>query len=227
MNKFKIFGLILGIILSVNTMFAAPLQGDAKTKRLPAGTKLSIQLLDTIDTHTAQDGDYFSAMLLTEQKSNTSVILPSGSIIRGSIDKIKHAKLLSKGAVLYLYFDHIVTPAGRQLPLTLYPTGLAKVTYDGGLYESKGYGEALQLNWEKTKEIASTATNWGISTGETFEGLQYVATPIAAVGGACAGGIYFLGDSIIDIFRKGKDVVLDKGTKLDVILVDPIDVPVN
>ena len=51
-------------------------------------------------------------------------------------------------------------------------------------------------------------------------------TGIGAIGGAIGGGAYYVYDFFADMIRKGKDVDLGKGTILNVILVDPVDVPV-
>lgn len=50
--------------------------------------------------------------------------------------------------------------------------------------------------------------------------------PLAAIGGGIGGGAYFIYDAIADIIRKGEDVNLNTGDVINVILVDPIDVPV-
>lgn len=226
--KFKLLILALSVMLFSNAVNALPFRADAKTRRIPAGTKLKLQLIDPVNTVAGSEGDAFNAMLLEDQTSGTSVILPAGSVVRGCIKKIKPIRRLSRGAIIYLDFDHVVTPNGRQLPLSMSVWNRANLTLDGGIYGSKGYGEALQKNWAKTVEITRTATQFGVETGEdAFTGAVYLTTPICAVGGAMGGGAYFVGDSVIDLFRKGEDVILNQGTILDVILSYPIDVPVN
>ena len=226
--KIKLLILALAVIVYSNAVYALPFRADAKTRRIPAGTTLRLQLIDPVNTVASNEGDAFSGMLLDDQTSGTSIILPSGSVVRGSINKIKPIKRLSRGAVLYLDFDHVVTPNGRQLPLSMSICNRAKVTLDGGMYNSLGYGEALQKNWVKTVEITKNATKFGVDLGEDgFTGAVYITAPICAIGGGLGGGAYLIGDSVIDLFRKGEDVILNKGTILDVMLTTPIDVPVN
>ncbi len=221
-----IFVLVL-MVLTNNTQ-AAPYKADAQTKRIPAGTKLKFELIDPVNTYVAYEGYPFSAILKNEQKSAASVILPAGSVVRGNVRKLVPSKIFSRGAILYLDFDHVVTPSGRQLPLSLAIYNRNDMNFDGGIYGSKGYGEALKNNWAKTVAITKTAANWGSETGkDAFTGANYITTPICALGGAIGGGAYLIGDSIIDIFRKGEEVNLQKGTILDVTLTYPIDVPVN
>lgn len=226
--KIKLFILTLAIMFFSSAVIAAPFRADAKTRRIPAGTKLKLQLINSVNTIAQTPGDSFSAMLMEDQTAGTSIILPAGSIVRGCVSKIKPVRRLSRGAIIYLDFDHVVTPSGRQLPLTLSVYNRANLTDDGGIYGSKGYGEAIKKNWEQTVEITKNATQFGSDIGdEAFTGANYITTPICAVGGAFGGGVYFVGDSVIDLFRKGEDVILNQGTVLDVILTNPIDVPMN
>ena len=219
---------MLALIFVTNSVSAIPFRADAKTRRIPAGTKLRLQLIDPLSTVAGQEGDSFNAMLLEDQTSGTNVVLPAGSIVRGCINKIKPVKRLSRGAVIYIDFDHVVTPNGRQLPLTMSVFNRADLTMDGGIFGSKGYGEALKKNWAKTVEITQNSTQFGVDLGEdAFTGAVYLTAPICAIGGAFGGGAYLVGDSIIDLFRKGQDVILNQGTILDVMLSYPIDVPVN
>ncbi len=222
----KFLSTIFAILMFAGISFAAPFEADAKTKRIPAGTTLSLQLLSPIDTRKNAEGDYFNAVLLTEQISGSNVILPSGSVIRGSVSKITPSKYFSRGATLYLDFDHVVTPSGRQLPLSMSVYGITHLTADGGIYGSLGYGEAVQENWAKTKDITSSAIEVGLSAKDTLNGLQYLTTPFCAIGGALGGAGYFIGDSIADMFRKGKAVYLKQGQVLGVVLTEPVDIPV-
>lgn len=225
--KLKLFTIILSAFLIAQTAMAAPFNANAKTKRIPAGTKFTLELLNPI-TSTSQVGSEFSAILVTDQTVDSDVILPSGSLVRGTIKKIIPAKRLSKGPVVYLDFDHVVTPNGRQLPLSLTIVGRPDVYWDGGITTTKGYSDAVKQNWTKTVEIAKNATEWGVDTGDDmFNGYGKILTvPAGVIGGGVGGGAYFVGDSTADLFRKGKDVQVNKGEKLEVILTEPIDVPV-
>lgn len=222
----KYLSILFALILFSTSVFAAPFEADAKTKRIPAGTTLSLQLLAPLDTRTNSAGDYFNAVLLTEQVAGTNVILPSGSVVRGSISNIKPSKYFSRGATLYLDFDHVVTPSGRQLPLSMSVCGITHLTPDGGIYGSLGYGEAIQENWEKTKELTTSMIDVGLAAKDKLNGLQYLTTPLCAIGGGIGGACYFVYDSVADMFRKGKAVYLRQGQVLGVTLTEPVDIPV-
>ena len=127
---------------------------------------------------------------------------------------------------MYLDFDHVVTPTGRQIPLDLAVAQFDKIFYDGGLYKNLGYGEAVRDNYVKAGEITKKATEYGKKAGISAPGIQYLTTPICAFGGFIGGAGYFIGDSIADMFRKGQDVYINTGDVMNVKLVNPIDIPV-
>ena len=56
--------------------------------------------------------------------------------------------------------------------------------------------------------------------------MQIITVPVGIIGAGLGTAGYFVYDSIADMIRKGKEVELNKGEILNVILTDPIDVPV-
>ena len=220
----KILGAILAVVIMAQVSLAAPFNAKAKTKRIPAGTKLELKMLNSLNTGINKQGNGFSAILLTDQTADDDVILPSGSIIRGDIQGISAPKRFSKGAVLYLNFDHVVTPNGRQLPLTLNVVGRTDMTFDGGITTTKGYTDAWKQTCSKSGQITKDAISWAEDV--TDSGWKYVLVPVSAFGGVFGTAGYFVYGSIADMIKKGKHVQINKDEVLNVILVDPIDVPV-
>lgn len=229
MKKLIIMGLLLACAgMGVNASDAAvkskTIRADIQSIQIPKGTTLKLQLIDPVSTKTGSIGDEFNAMLMQDQIVDSKIALPAGSIFRGTINKIVPSRLPSRSAIVYINFDHVVSPTGRQVPVAGGLMNYPEITLDGGIYQGGNYGWALQQNWAKTKKIAITATNWGKGTGNN---MQYVCTPIGAVGGVIGGGFYLVGDSIIDIFRKGSTVNLPQGKEIDVMLTQPIDLPLH
>lgn len=218
--------LILALFMASSSVFAGAFKADARTKRIPAGTVFQLEFLQPVTTFSGSEGDSFVATLKNELSSGTSVILPAGSVVRGSIAKVNTAKRFSRGAKLYLDFDHVVTPTGRQIPLDMAVCQFDNIYYDGALYKNLGYGEAVKKNYERSVEITKNATEYGRSAGDSAPGIQYLTTPICAVGGFIGGVGYWVGDSVADMFRKGKDVYINKNDVIKVKLINPIDIPV-
>lgn len=222
----KILTILIAMFLVSNTAFAGAFKADARTKRIPAGTVFQLEFLQPVSTFSGCEGDSFVATMKNELATGSNVILPTGSVVRGSVAKVNTAKRFSRGAKLYLDFDHIVTPNGRQIPLDLAVCQFDNIYYDGSLYKNLGYGEAVQKNYERAVEITKNSTNYGLKAGESAPGIQYLTAPLCAVGGFFGGVGYWIGDGVADMFRKGKDVYINKGDVLTVKLLNPIDVPV-
>lgn len=222
----KILTILIAMFLVSNTAFAGAFKADARTKRIPAGTVFKLEFLQPVSTFSGCEGDSFVATMKNELATGSNVILPTGSVVRGSVAKVNTAKRFSRGAKLYLDFDHIVTPNGRQIPLDLAVCQFDNIYYDGSLYKNLGYGEAVQKNYERAVEITKNSTNYGLKAGESAPGIQYLTAPLCAVGGFFGGVGYWISDGVADMFRKGKDVYINKGDVLTVKLLNPIDVPV-
>jgi hypothetical protein len=226
MKKLFIITLIT-MFLGINSSFAAnTFKADAKTKRIPAGTTFELEFLQPVDTFSGSMGDSFSAILKNEQSTDANVILPAGTVVRGSINEVKTAKRFSRGAKLYLDFDHVVTPTGRQIPLDLAVCSYDNIYYDGALYKNLGYGDAVKNNYDRAVEITKNSTNYGLKAGESAPGIQYLTTPFCAVGGFIGGVGYYIGDGVADMFRKGQDVYIKTGDVITVKLLNPLDIPV-
>ena len=217
---------VLGLFLNTS-VFAADnrtIKADIQSIRIPEGTYLKLELIDPISTKVGNTGDEFNAMLKEDQIVNNTVVLPAGSVFRGTVNKIIPAKSLSRSAILYVTFDHVVTTTGRQIPVTAGIYNYPNLTVDGGIFEGGNYGWALQQNWSNTKKIVRTTIDWGKGTGDN---MQYVCVPVGAVGGVIGGAFYLVGDSIVDLFKKGNNVNLAQGQILDIMLTQPIDVPIH
>lgn len=220
----KLLGVILTLLLAAQVTMAAPFNAKAKTKRIPAGTQLELKMLNAIDTSVNPQGTGFSAMLMSDQIADDDVILPSGSIVRGDIKGVAAPRRMSKGAILYLNFDHVVTPNGRQLPLALNVVGRTDLTMDGGITTTKGYYDAWKKTCNKSGQITKNSISWGENL--TDSGWKYVVVPFAAFGGVVGTAGYFVYGSIADMIKKGAHVRINRDEVLHVILIDPIDVPV-
>ena len=228
MKKLSIIFAFLFFLSWNNLSFGAfQMQGRGHTERLERGTVVELKAIDSITTENAQEGDIFNAIITKDIEINGNIVLPQGTIVRGSAVKINDAKRLSKSAQLYLNFDHIVTPSGKQIPIRAVICSFLKLTDDGAITDGGNYAYALKENWAKTVEITKNATNWGIVSGDKmFNGGRFLLTPFAALGGAIGGGAYYIGDSIVDLFRKGNDVIINQGKIFNIMFIDSVDVPV-
>lgn len=235
MKNIKILGLLLlGILLIMghNPTYAKAItnktiSADVGTKRIPAGTIIKLKLIDPICSEAMKMGDQFDLMTTEDIRVDKSIIVPVGSVIRGYVDRISPSRILSKGAVVYLDFDHIVGPTGKQVPLKVGISACSKLTYDGGLGSKTNYGTATVQNAKTTANIVKVSTNWGWQTGDQIlnGSPKYVLAPLSAMISVPAAGMYFIGDSVYNIFKKGDDIQLNQGDTLNLMLLKPLDMP--
>ena len=222
-----IFG-ILCLLIIASRAFAYQITADVKTKRIPMGTRLEVEMAGDITTTNVNQGDMFTAYLTRDVRTTSTMILPRGTIVRGNISNIKDKRMLSRAAILYLTFDHVVAPNGSQIPIKAGIADKFNLDDKGGIKGGEGYGEAIKEDLAKAGNIIKKSTKWGIKSGDDwFKGGKYLVTPFSAIGGSIAGAGYFVGTSVADLFHKGKDVVISKGTVFNILLLDPVDVPVS
>lgn len=230
MKKYITIGLLLaGFLTGMNLSTQAAvtnktMKADVQAIRIPAGTTMKLELLDSISSRSGSMGDEFSAMLKEDKLVNGKIALPSGSVVRGTINKITPSKRLSRSAVIYFSFDHVVTPTGKQIPMSAGLYRYMELTLDGGIYSGGNYGYAIQENWKQTKNIVSKSIDWGKGTGDN---MQYVCVPLGAAGGAVGGAFYYVGSDIADLFKKGNEVNLQQGKDIEIMLTQPLDIPLH
>lgn len=230
MKKYIAAGFVLaGLAFSLNISANAAvvnktMTADIQAIRIPAGTTMKLELMDPVSTKLGAVGDEFSAMLKEDKIVNGQIALPAGSIIRGTLNKITPSKRISRSAVLYLSFDHVVTPTGRQIPVSAGLYNYPQITVDGGVYEGGNYGYALKQNWKNTKKLFHKTIEWGKGTGDN---MQYLCVPVGAAGGVLGGAGYYVGMDVAKLFMKGNDVNLSQGKDFEVMLTQPLDIPLH
>ena len=167
---------------------------------VPQGTILLIQLTDRIDTRGVKPGDHFHARLAEDVSAANGAVLPQGKKIKGHVSAVEpglHTRLL-------LSFDEIETPRG-WVPLIATVTG---VPGEHGLKQSGEEGEIERKGMDKERiaEAVVVGAEEGAAQGARSGGKHGAA---AGAGSGAASGA-------LTAFEAGHDLVLDKGTALDI-----------
>jgi hypothetical protein len=195
------------LLFALATVFTAsliaqdePSVSQAPPNVIPQGSILLIQLTDRLDTHSAKAGDRFHARLAEPVTAVNGMTLDQGRKIKGHISAVEpglHTRLL-------LSFDEIDTGHGWA-PLIATVTG---VPGEHGLRQVGEEGEIGRRGMSK-EEIAE-AVVIGASEGAArgaHEGGKKGAAQGAGAGAA---------NSAYSAFESGHDLVLDKGTALEI-----------
>jgi hypothetical protein len=184
-------------------------QESAATNSVAQGTVVLIQITDRLDTHAVKAGDRFQAKLAEALTAPNGVTLPAGKKIKGHVSAVEpgiQRKLL-------LSFDEIDTGHGWE-PLIATVTG---VPGEHGLKEIGEDGETGRkgMNKEQIAEAVVVGAGEGAAEGAKNGGKRGAAT------GAGNGAM----DGALSAFEAGHDIVLEKGTALEIRLDRNLTLP--
>jgi len=139
---------------------------------ITAGTSISAQLNGAVSTKASRVGEKVEATLVKGAKHNGAVVLPKGSLLRGTITAVRSADPKRKVAAhLKMEFSEVILPDGRTLP--------AKAST-----EETGWGELYPCR----KRMLATVTVTGALLGAGIGGLAGGRSG-AVVGVAIGGGL--------------------------------------
>ncbi len=204
-------------------------RADLQSKRIAAGTIIQVRFLEPLSSLQGKPGDSFTACLEEDIKLNKKTVLPAGTLMRGTINNVKKSKRLKLPASMYIDFDHLVTPDGRQLDLNLRLVDI-KLTKDGlGLSGGGSYRISVGENFNDSVDFIRKSVDCGNNIGDKFlYGYpKIIITPITATCGFCASTIMFGGKSVVDLFKKGNEVFIQQNQVISGKLIEPIDIPIN
>ncbi len=212
-TRFRAHAFLAVIAFSMCT-FAFVFAQDAPAappNAIPQGSILLIQLTDRLDTHTVRAGDSFHARVAEPLTANNGLVIEAGRKVKGHVSAVEpglHTRLL-------LSFDEVDTGHG-WVPLFATVTG---VPGEHGLQEIGQEGEIGRKGMTK-EEIAEAVV---IGAGEGAAEGMHNGGKKAAASGAGAGAA----NSGYNAFESGHDLILDKGTALEIRLDRNLTIPMR
>lgn len=166
---------------------------------VPAGTRILIRLVDSIDSTKQKTGDRFTATLETNLQAEDTVVAPRGSKLYGRLAQASSAGRMSGSSELTLELTDIVIN-GTAYPLLT------------STYEVKGKGEGGNTAKKVVGGAGLGALIGGIAGGGKGAGIGAAAG--AATGTAVAGA------------KKGQQLQIPSETLLEFRLQQPVSLPV-
>ncbi len=190
----------LSLLLAASLTLAAQDAPPAPANAIPQGTIALIQLTDRLDTHTAKAGDHFQARLAEPLTTSGGMTIEAGKKIKGHVSAVEPG-LRTR---LLLSFDEIETPSGWSLLI-------ATVTGVPGEHGLKQIGDEGQIGRQgmSKEQIAEAVV---VGAGEGAEAGMHSGGKRGAVNGAGSGAA----NSALSAFESGHDLVLEKGTALEI-----------
>lgn len=205
--------LLAGIAIVYQTSgercLAAPLSGRSartsavpqNTRRItvPAGTRILIRMVDSIDSTKQTKGYRFTATLETNLQAEDSIVAPRGSTLYGRLAEASSAGRMSGSSELILELTDIVIN-GTTYPLLT------------STYEVKGKGEGGNTAKKVVGGAGLGALIGGLAGGGKGAG-------IGALAGAGAG-------TAVAASKKGQQLQIPSETLLEFRLQQPVSLPV-
>ncbi len=184
---------------------APPLPGNV----VPQGTVFLIQLSDHLDTRTVKAGDHFQARLAEPLVTADGETIPAGKKIKGHVSAVEPGFRTR----MILSFNEIETGHG-WVPLIATVTG---VPGEHGLRQIGEEGEIGRqgMTKEQIAEAIVVGAGRGAMEGEKSGGKR----------GAAAGAGSGAADAAATAFESGHDLILEKGTALEIRLDRNLGIP--
>jgi hypothetical protein len=190
----------LAIALLATPVQAAAAPQNTKRVTVPAGTRILVRMIDSIDSSKQKSGYRFTASLETNLQAEDMVVAPRGTIVYGQLTSASSSGRMSGSSQLSLELTDIVIKG------TAYP--LLTSTYD-----MKGKGEGGNTAKKVVGGAGLGALIGGLAGGGKGAGI-----------GAAAGAA---GGTAIAASKKGEQLSIPSETLLEFRLMQPVALPVG
>jgi hypothetical protein len=181
--------------------------------QVQTGTRFLVSLQEALSTAADKRGKHFTLRTLEPLVAQDGTRLSAGAEIRAHVSRVDAPNHTGRGR-LWLTFDDIHAP-GDRVPIV---ADLFDIPSDRSVKVGKSHkGEVETRNNPATEQVEAAARAGAMAA---FTGAKTGGKKGAALGAAAAGVTAFLLASGL-----GQDVVLDKETKIELILERPLTLP--
>jgi len=176
---------------------------------VPAGTVIPVTLMSRISTKNARDGDGIYGKTVFPITVNNRIVIPEGSFVRGKVTEIRRPGRVKGKGELTLNFQTLVLPSGITVPIY---TSLGGA---GGAGERKGEAtvQGDSSKGEDAKTVGTTAA----------QGALIGVIADRGKGAVVGGGVGAAAGTAAVLLTRGKDLVLEPGTTIEIVLDRPIE----
>jgi type IV secretion system protein VirB10 len=171
---------------------------------VPSGTVIPITLTTRISTKFAKDGDGIYGKTAFPITVNNKIVIPEGSYVRGKVTEVKRPGRVSGKGELTLNFQTLVLPSGITIPI---------YTSLGGAGGTAAKKDEATVQGDSSKGDDAKTVGGAAAEGALIGVIANRGTG-AAVGGAGGAAV---GTAAV-LLSRGKDLVLEPGTTLEIVL---------
>ena len=174
-----------------------------------AGTVIPVTLTSRINTKNAKDGDGVYGKTTFPITINNKIVIPEGSFVRGKVTEVRRPGRVKGKAELTLNFQTLVLPSGITVPIY---TSLGGVGSSG---ERKGE-VTVQCDSRKGEDAKTVGTT-------AAQGALIGVIADRGRGAAVGGGVGAAAGAAAVLLTRGKDLVLEPGTTIEIVLDRPVE----
>ncbi len=198
----------------------ASVAADAPQKNytVPAGTKVLLQLKNSINTRSAKPGDGVYLTSSFPVVVGNRIMIPAGVYVQGVVDRVQRAGRVKGKAQLDMHFTSIVFPNGSVVEIP----GIVNNVSGAKKQQVKDNGEGtIEQDSDKTRNMGKVA-EVAIPAGGTVGSVAGLGAGHPLAGGltGLAAGAATAG--IVSLFTRGADVNIESGTQLEMVLQRPL-----
>jgi hypothetical protein len=190
----------------VSSLLALPVLLAAA--EVPPGAHLLLRMENSINTRTAQQGDYIYLRTASPLSAGNEIVVPVGSYVQGVVTEAKRSGRVAGRAQLAIRLETLTLASGKTFKFSPHlsavesgETGQKVVGKEGAVEQAPGRGEDAK----QIAILAGSGAAIGGLTGRNWKGAGIGAGVGSAVGLATV------------LLTRGKEVELRQGATLDVV----------
>jgi hypothetical protein len=175
---------------------------------VPPGAHLLLRMENSINTRTAQQGDYVYLRTASPISAGNEIVVPVGSYVQGVVTEAKRSGRVAGRAQLAIRLETLTLASGKVFKFSPHlsavesgETGQKVVGKEGAVEQAPGHGEDAK----QIAILAGSGAALGGLTGRNWKGAGIGAGIGSAVGLATV------------LMTRGKEVELRQGATLDVV----------
>jgi hypothetical protein len=175
---------------------------------IPAGAHVALQLVNSVNTRTAQEGDYVYLRTASPIAGGGHILVPVGSYVQAVVSNAHRSGRVSGRAELAIRIETLTLPEGKVIRVNPH---LSSVDAAGSGQKVDAQEGDIKQAPGHDADAARMATTAG--TGAAIGGLAERSWSAAGIGGAAGAGA---GLAVV-LLTRGKEVELHQGATVDVV----------
>jgi hypothetical protein len=206
--------------ISAPTAVSTPVVAAApKTFIVPAGTKILLQMRNSLNTRSAKPGDGVYLASTFPVVVGNHVLIPEGVYVQGVVDHVQRAGHVSGKAQLDLHFTSMIFPNGTVVEIP----GIVNSVPGAKKQDVKGDGEGtIEQDSDKTRNMGKVA-EVAIPTGGTVGAIGGLGSGHPLAGGLIGMGAGLATAGVVALFTRGADVDIEAGSQVEMVLQRPLE----